>query len=261
MDDVLNARTEEAYEAPAEPDPFGVAHRITRGLRDCSEQVGVSADTVKYLWVHVNEGMAEDDAGPEAGPSLDHWLNVVDEAASLGVQWIVISMSTSLTAFPDIVKICEWAQESYGLTVGLHTDNPRLMVEELHLLASLDRSKTQVLAKRATVEALSPMQEAGFSVLVADPQDHGERPECEGPKQMIFVNPRGRVFTCGLVEDRPEYALGNIFDRQFKELLSDPSLPHRVHPHDHKVTEGCDGCPSLLTGYMECATAKKEEEA
>ena len=233
-------------------DPFELPLRVKTCLRSCSTDSTVSS--AKYLWVHLGEssdsdcGCHGDDLEPV--PSLEQWLNVVDEAASLGVRWIVLSVNKSLTAFPEVVEVCQWAQETHGMTVGLHVDRHELSAEELETLSLLDRGKTQVVAKKEAADGLKTAQEAGFDVVIADPQPYGERPDCQGPKEMLFISPRGQLFTCGLVEDRHEYALGNIFIRSFRDLLTDPSLPHVVHPKDHKVTQGCDGCPSLLANFL-----------
>lgn len=242
----------EAVEPLHNPNPFELPQRIKNCLRTCTETGAIAP--AKYLWVHlgaVSGACTGDDAKEtQSPPTLEQWLNVIDEAASLGVRWIILSVNTSLTSFPDVIQVCQWAQDAHGMTVGLHTDRHELQPEELEALRALDPSKTQVVAKREAAEGLKKAQAAGFQVVVADPQPYGERPDCEGPKEMLFISPQGRLFTCGLVEDRAEYALGNIFVRSFRDLLSDPSLPHMVHPKDHTVTEGCDGCPALLANFL-----------
>jgi len=243
----------ETVEPLRNPNPFELPQRIKTCLRTSAES-GAAA-SAKYLWVHLGTASGScgqgHDQEAESAPTLEEWLNVVDEAASLGVHWIILSINTSLTAFPDVIQVCQWAQDAHGMTVGLHSDQYELPAEELEALRALDLSKTQVVAKRAAAAGLKKAQEAGFQVIIADPQPYGERPDCRGPKEMLFVSPRGRLFTCGLVEDNNEYALGNIFVRSFRELLSDASLPHLVHPKDHTVTEGCDGCPALLANFLQ----------
>lgn len=242
----------EAVEPLHNPNPFELPQRIKTCLRTCTEEGVISP--AKYLWVHLGAASqlcgSCDDQSAQSAPTLEQWLNVVDEAASLGVRWIILSVDTSLTALPDVIQVCQWAQDAHGMTVGLHTDRQELLPEELEALRALDLSKTQVVAKREAAEGLKKAQAAGFQVVIADPQPYGERPDCESPKEMLFISPQGRLFTCGLVEDRDEYALGNIFVRSFRDLLSDPSLPHTVHPKDHTVTEGCDGCPALLANFL-----------
>lgn len=241
-------------EEAASSELFDLVHRVRAGLRACTQTPSPDQSAAKYLWVHFDAlpSGSSGAAGSETAspPTLEQWLNVVDEAASLGVQWIVLSLDPEKVAFSDIIRVCEWAQQTHGMTIGLHTEHAEVILRERDTLQALDPEKTQILAKAKTVEELRASGQIPFALLVADPQPYGEKPECEGPTQLLFVNSCGRVYTCGLVEDKPEYALGTIFSRTFSELLSDPELPHRVQPHQHIVGDGCDGCPSLLASLL-----------
>jgi radical SAM protein with 4Fe4S-binding SPASM domain len=246
---------EETVERLSDPDPFALPRRVQESLSSCCKTAETTERDTKYLWVHLSAGnreeMQADDV--QAAPTLSQWLNVVDEAASLGVEWIVISMDTSLTAFPDVVKVCQWAQETYDMIVGLHAESPELLLAEKEVLQSLNAKKTQILVKQEVATELSELESIGFRLLIADPQEYGGKPECEGPKHMVFTNPQGHLYTCGLVKEKDQYALGTIFEGTFRELLNDPSLPHSVKPAEHKVSEGCDGCPALLNHHLKKA--------
>ncbi len=244
-----------------EADLFELPRRIKSEMQCCGQPPNPEAPYAKYLWIHIDEKTAQETgvtSDADAAPTIEQWLNVVDEAASLGVRWIVLSLSASLARFPEILEVCQWAQDAHDMTVGLHSHSSDLLVQEIGRLGTLDCSKTQVIAKREEMERLGALKQAGFELVAADPQTYGEKPDCEGPQHMLYINPQGKLFTCGLVEDRDEYALGNVFVRTFRELLSDPDLPHKVHPPDHTVTAGCDACPSLMARLLGVAP---EDEA
>ena len=64
---------------------------------------------------------------------------------------------------------------------------------------------------------------------------------------MVFVNPDGVLYTCGLVDGLDDFHLGDIFDGTFSGIMKDPELPHEVSDQDRffKAQHACDGCPAL----------------
>ncbi len=239
-------------EKPMNPDPFELPKQLRKRLQDARSAVAENPDTAYFLWMHLNKnGHVASESSPDAQtPSLDEWLSVVDEAASLGVKWLVFTLSTPLSDYPDIMELCHWAQDTYEMTVGLHPANPEYVLGHEELLKRADASKTQVMVKRDKMAACRHLERMGFTLVEADPQNYGEtRPECQGPGKLIFVDPKGRLYTCGLVEGKTEYNLGNVREGSVGALIEDPELPHKLAPEIHHVSEGCDGCPSLLANF------------
>jgi radical SAM protein with 4Fe4S-binding SPASM domain len=237
-----------------DPDPFALAKKLRSRIRHCAESLHETPSEVHYLWLHVStEGISQPgdrSAKQKNPPSLEDWLNVVDEAAALGVNWLVISMQTAFSAFPDIWTICQWAQETYGISVGLHTTASALDAEDLESLKLLDPAKTRLFVKRDVMDSIAPVEALGIKVSACDPQTYGNTPNCQGAAKMVFVNPDGVLYTCGLVEGHTEYRLGTIYEKTFENIVHDPALPHKVKEEIHRVSEGCDGCPSLIANYL-----------
>jgi radical SAM protein with 4Fe4S-binding SPASM domain len=235
-------------------DPFFLLKRIRKGIKDCNEVTKVSSTDLSFLWIDVSsKGIAQpDDACPCAKHlSLEEWLNVVDEAAAYGVKWLILTVRTSLTAFPDVCNIGRWAQEAHGISVGLHTHSSSLTQEEIDSVKQMDLSHLTLYVKREFLDGFKNAAQEGIKVAVADPQTYGNRPKCQGPTKMIFINPEGVLYTCGLVEGNQDFRLGTIFEGSFSRILRDPQLPHKVPSEIHRVSMGCDGCPSLVVNFRE----------
>lgn len=209
---------------------------------------------ITYLWVHVSkEGIAQPKRGaaaPKHPPTVQDWLNVVDEAASIGVNWLMVTLDTRINAFPELIEICQWAQDTYQMRVGLHVSVNTLTEEEVASVRQLNLDLTRLFVKRSAMPNMQSLEAQGIKIRAADPQDYGEKPDCQGAGKLVFVDAHGVLYTCGLVEGNHEYRLGNIHERAFESLLHDPALPHAIHDNLHKVSEGCDGCPSLIANFL-----------
>lgn len=245
---------EEKVERLSDPDPFELPRRVRHEVKTYAAEHKQLPETVDYLWIHVSSsgiGAKQPETPAEhARPDIEHWLNVVDEAAALGVRWLVITLDTRLTEYPDILTVCLWAQDTHGIRVGLHTVFCSLEKGEVELLKQLNPDKTLLFAKSEALDNLREIERAGFQLVPADPQPYGHKPKCQGPARMLFVDPRGVMYTCGLVEGNEEYRLGSIFEQRFDRVLGDPELPHSVAEQLHRVAQGCDGCPSLVANFM-----------
>lgn len=242
-----------------DPDPFALAKKLRSRIRECAESLNETPSEVNFLWLHVSAG-GINQPGDRSGkttktPTREDWLNVIDEAAALGVNWLMVSMHTAFGAFPEIWDICQWAQETYGISVGLHTTAMSVSPEDLKALKRLDPARTCLCVKQDALEAMAPITALGIQVSACDPQTYGNKPNCQGASKMVFVSEDGVLYTCGLVEGNEQYRLGNIYEKTFNHILHDPDLPHKVKEEIHRVSEGCDGCPSLIANYM----AKKME--
>src|SRR6056297_3299972 len=96
--------TGERVERLTDPDPFAVPRRVRQQLKTYPAAVSQLPSDVDYLWLHVSTtgiGAKQPDT-PEGHPlpSTDQWMNVVDEAAALGVRWLVVTLDTRLTDYP-----------------------------------------------------------------------------------------------------------------------------------------------------------------
>lgn len=247
--------TDETAQGLPGADPFELPKRLKRRVKQSMSQTGNgTADSAVYLWIHaknIGGGRAHSDSAEASSPTLDQWLNVLDEAAALGVRELVVTLDTSLTACPDVWTICQWAQDSYGLMVGLHPNSAPPAPEEMAAVRQLDLGKTRLFVKKAHLADMACAEKEGIKVGACNPQPYEGCPCCQGPAKMIFVDHRGVLYTCGLVEGNQEYHLGTIFQDTFHNILHDPNSPHQIAESLHHISEGCDGCPALIANFPE----------
>lgn len=237
----------------SDADPFALPKRICKRIRECAKTTDASKQDIVYLWIHVSSkgiAQAEDAATHESPLSLEDWLNVLDEAAAYGANWLVITIHTSFSQFPDIWEIARWAQETHDMQVGLHTDEETFTEEDIATIKTLNPEKTRLFVRRDIMPGLKHLEAEGIRLAPADPQPYGHKPECRGPANMIFVDSRGVLYTCGLVEGNDAFRLGTIHEGTFHKILHDPSLPHTVPEKIHRISKGCDGCPSLIANFI-----------
>lgn len=236
---------------------FGLPQKFKRKIRECAKEVEKQkTPDVVFLWGCVGKsGLKPGVKGQQdAGQPLtqQEWLTVVDEAASLGANWFVLSFSVSLSECDDIWEVCKWAQEVHGMMVGLHVKTAKLTRRDVEKIKQLILKKTRVLAREGALSRLKlkEEEEKELKIWSANPQADGERPNCQGPTRMIFVNTQGMLYTCGLVEGNDTYHMGHVFDQKMKRIIADQNLPHHVHEELHYVTPECDGCPALIANYF-----------
>lgn len=233
---------------------FDLPKRIKKRLAECSETSAQGpADDVKYLWVHVTSSNSEkkSEHSAPAGLRLEDWLNVVDEAASIGVTWFVISIDTDLSDFPDVWKVAEWAQNVYGITVGIHAVKTGLTKDDVKAIKRLDGNKTRLLVAKQDLKKYSHLEESGIRIREADPRPGEQQTPCEKPNRMVFVNPLGHLYTCGLVEGNEDYRLGHVFNGTLDAILHNNNLPHAVSEQIPREGHGCDGCPPIMARFFE----------
>lgn len=224
---------------------FELPRRLNDGVRKCGCQVlreGETQQDLVYLWASFK-------VADEGGLSVDGWLNVVDEAASLGLNFIVFSLDSPLSENPGIWPVCHWAQETYGITVGIHTDGKTITPQDIEEFKRLDLSKARLYVLREDVERVSGMAGAGVKVGAADPRGDGRanpQPCCDLPNRMLFVNQQGVMYTCKYVDNDDKFRLAHVKEQPFKNLVKDPTLPRTVPGSVPYVSHGCDGCPPIL---------------
>lgn len=236
---------------------FGLPQKFKRKIHECAKEAGNCKEPqVVFLWACVSEAGLKPGvkSGKQVKQSMtqQEWLTVVDEAASLGANWFVLSLSVALAENDDIWAVCRWAQEVHGMMVGLHVKTPKLTRKDVNKVKQLNLKKTRVLAREGALSRLklSVEEQRELIIWTANPQADGERPNCQGPTRMIFINAQGMLYTCGLVDGNDTYRMGHVFDRKLKGVMSDPNLPHHVHEELHYVTPECDGCPALIANYF-----------
>lgn len=227
--------------------PFNVPKRLSHGLAAVARKFAQSAppkQAIKYIWIYVTEeGLQRRAAESDAALRLDDWLNVVDESASLGAEWMVIYAGACLERCPEVWHICHWAQDEHGLRVGIHVDTPELCEGDIGRLLQLDRDKTYLIVESRLLDAYRPLEERGLRVCAADVRPEERLSPCPNPEAIACVGIDGRLFTCGLVLGDKDFHLGNVLEHGLARVMADASLPHSVPEsvayHDH----GCDGCP------------------
>ena len=237
-------------------DYFGVAKTLKRRLKECCRETELQeAGNIVYLWACVTaKGLKQGvkGAGHEGKPlPMQQWLNVVDEAASLGANWLVLSLADPLGECEAVWPIGKWAQQVHGMMVGLHLkEGDWLSDKEITLISQLDKKMTRVLIRQPEKEQIRALKGRGITVWSANPQPDGEIPNCQGPTRMIFVNEKGILYTCGLVEGNDTYRMGHVFDSSLKNIISHPDSPRHVHDDIHVIAPGCDGCPALIANFF-----------
>jgi len=233
---------------------FSLPKDFRSALNKCREaaEQGTAKD-VTYLWIAVSAkgvGHTEHERPDAAVLSLENWLNIVDEAASLGANWVVVTLTTKLSSFPDVWEICRWAQDTHGMMVGIHLGVDTVEPADAEKILALNHSKVRLLVRSESLEKLASLEEQGVLLWTANPQPDGEKPNCQGPTRMIYVNSEGNLYTCGLVEGRSDYLMGSVLHDRLNHIVKSPTVRHCVEEDLHKVAPGCDGCPALIANYF-----------
>ena len=224
---------------------FELPRSVRRAVRSCASPGGQRpAGDVFYLWIQL---------GPHGeSPALESsdWLNVVDEAASVGVNWLVVTLGISGELPHGLDAVCRWAQDTHSMTVCLHTGNDEPDPNLEALVASLETGHTYLLVEPEHMENFSRLGERGVHVGSANPVAHGEDSQCDFPYKMVFVNPAGNLYTCGLVAGETEFFLGSVFKGSMEQVVHNPKLPHSVDALEARPRNGCSGCPPLVAKYL-----------
>ncbi len=233
-------------------DPFEIPKRVAREIEARSSGVGrdlVGSHPLRYIWIYVTEAGLRQDGGEleiEKTLGLDGWLNVIDECASLGAEWMVVYVGASLSEVPYIWQMCAWAQDVHELRVGLHLTSNYLSEADIERLSRLDSEKTYLVADKAHIASLRFLEEKGIRLCEANIRAAERVPHCTKPEEIACVGPDGRLFSCGLVLGDERYAMGNSQQRALHEVKMDDSLPHSVPDTAAFPSTGCDACPPLI---------------
>ena len=237
-------------------DYFEICRMVRRKIKACTQESSEVPETeVLYLWICVSSKGLQRVTGKHAAKvaplTMDQWLNVVDEASALGVSWLVLTVVDPLADCGSVWEISKWAQKVHGMAVGFHLKaDETLGDKEIVSLAGLDPDRTRVLMRAVSRKVAADLEKRGVKVWAANPQPDGEKPNCQGPTRMIFVNENGVLYTCGLVKENSDYLMGHVEASRLKSVIGDPAIPHGVENDLHVVSEGCDGCPALLANFF-----------
>jgi radical SAM protein with 4Fe4S-binding SPASM domain len=233
---------------------FALPKDFKNALSDCRTQAeqGAGKD-VTYLWIAVSGkgvGRKDNDSCDVKTLSVEDWLNVVDESASLGANWVILTVTTRLSQFSEIWEICRWAQDTHGMMVGIHLGVDEVTAEDTQQMLSINLAKFRLLVRTESLEKLADLEKQGVVLWTANPQPDGVKPNCQGPARMIYVNAEGNLYTCGLVEGKSDYLMGSVLHDRLKHVVKSSSVRHCVEEDLHRVTSGCDGCPALIANYF-----------
>jgi len=242
---------QEATERLSDPDPFALPRLLKKRLRCCSQASCTPSDNVVYLWVDWTASAAPSKAAGDAPRTLalQDWLNIIDEAATLGVSWAVFSVDAAPSAMPHIWEVARWAQTTHGMTTAFHSRSGEIPPQDLAAIQELDTGLVCIFAARDQMPRMVHLREAGLQLHVADPEDGDRHHTCLMPGNMIFVNPEGVLYTCGMVKHNNDFRLGHVYDKKLNHVVHDPSLPHAV-PEDAANDEtACHGCPPLVAKH------------
>jgi len=137
------------------------------------------------------------------------------------------------------------------MRVGIHAVDRPLSPVEIEQIRELDPNQTRVFLNEDQLEAHAGLADDGVQIRLAQPDLSGmEGKTCKAPSEMIFVNPQGVLFTCGMVEGNESYRLGSIFETRIDHMAEDTSLPRSVPCADATRVNGCDGCPPMLARFL-----------
>jgi len=206
------------------------------------------ADTVEYLWINMEDRTQESADLPDPDDARvltqDEWLNVIDEAAALGVHCLVAFVGKSLSRHPDIWPICQWAQGAHGMMVGIHTSANSFAENYLQQLQQLNLAQMCLFVSKPLVDSLGHLQQRGINICAASVTEEDHTPPCDMPKCMVCVDRHGHLYTCGLVLGQQQFCLGSVLEGHIEDILNDEELPREVPVRPEGCN--CDACPPVM---------------
>lgn len=236
--------------------PFDLPRRISEGIADCRKKIEgrrSESPTVRYIWIYLTDQGLRHGHGPspcDSTLSIDDWLNIIDESATLGAEWMMLYVGASLSQCPLVWRMCEWAQNTHQLNVGLHLSCNCLSEDDIERLTQLDKDRTYLVADASAMNGLQLLKDRGVQICQSDLHLGERMTRCTKPADIACVGPDGNMFSCGLVLGEKEFALGDARARGLGEVIADNSLPHAIDDTTRYREEGCHGCPSLVESHL-----------
>jgi len=230
-------------------DPFrtsrSIRSEITEAAKRASTRFG-GREGVEYLWIHLARKDCPDTE--EQRPlELEAWLNIIDEAATLGTTWAVIYVGPDFGVYPDVWTLSHWAQETHEMRVAFHYTGQSLDDAHIRQLNRLDPERTYLFVEQCRVEEFRSRDALRIGVVGASLPEHARESNCTSPANIACVHTDGSMYCCGLVVGNDNFAMGDARTRPLVDVVHDEHLPHAVQETDNYPLHGCDGCPSHLS--------------
>lgn len=236
--------------AAGETSPFDLPRRVLSSLASAfrGHTRRQPASAIKYIWLRLGEGGLHTicESGSRARLDIDGWLNVIDESAALGAEWLVIHVDASLGDCPEVWDISEWAQRSHGIHVGLHLQSAEIGDDELRELNKLDGSLTHVIVDREKLPSFRFLKEKGVQLIEANVSAAERGTYCTNPEAMAYVGSNGTLYSCGLVAGDDAFAFGNAAANRLDAYMKDCTFPHAIPDTGRYPIGGCSGCPPFM---------------
>jgi radical SAM protein with 4Fe4S-binding SPASM domain len=227
--------------------PRSVHHHLKKCVETHAQEKRDEAGYVEYLWIDISdEKLAASKKKRRAATTLglDEWLNVIDEAATLGVHCVLVHVGDSFSAYPDVWAICEWAQRTHGMMVGLHVHSRSFSEADLRQLRRLDLAKACLFVDGAAYENMGNLRTAGIPLCAADVTEADCSAPCDMPECMVYVGAEGRLYSCGLVVGQKNYCLGSVLESRLDRVVRDAARPRTVS--ERPPGNDCNGCPPIM---------------
>ena len=230
---------------------WALGRRVAQGLKQCACRSGELPTEVRYVWVYWDKerhpALHHTAAGGLPDLTKDDWLGILDECAAMGAEEVTFSVGNSTSPHADLWDVCHWAQDILGLHVGLHFSGEHFDDAEIEGLRRLDPARTRLFVHDSCVEPLRAQLDAGMQVMRSDfTPSQDERPACTLPKNMVFVNAAGQLYSCAYVHGRRDYDIGNAFEKPLDKRLCESEDKRTVSSEVPYQAGGCDGCPPLI---------------
>ncbi len=239
--------------------PFSLPQDIAKQVKMIahSQGNGQDLDRMQYLWIYVTPVESDFVNGAERQEqclAADDWLNILDEAATLGTECVVISTGEGLDDHPEVLAMCSWAQETHEMLVGLHVYNKPLSESETRKLTTLDPDLFGLFVDADLIDRMPVPDETGIRVYRADCDGRETMVgNCTIPEGMTCVGPNGKMYACGYVYGSKKYAMGHCFEKQLGAVMADEQIPRMIPRGDAGKQRRCNGCPPLMQRMLEGA--------
>jgi radical SAM protein with 4Fe4S-binding SPASM domain len=213
-------------------------------------------EPLKYVWLNLATGHSENQDANHSDLNLDDWLNIIDESAALGANSMVVDSGVSLSDYPGIWKICDWAQSTHGMHVGLHVQKSNLTEEELSQLSKLHKKLTCLVVDTSNVEMLDSLNGYGIPILTSNVENAKTFEHCTESNTLACVEADGTLQKCGLVACIQRYPLGNALSRPILEMVKAEQEIANHNFSNPLITSECGACPTMVAQQLSANKSK-----